>query len=187
MMAPQSRAAIPGITLLFSIVAFVIALCCLLAGTDPNTLKDMELYTLNASMSGPTLLKDLNLPPPDPSFNVSSIFKRDVTDSLNDAASKVENTGKSAASDTSKAVQSGATNTQQKVDDAKQDITDGIKDAKDAAKKAASTIVSTFVNKTIDGLDIQDFYIAHLLTYCEVSEHLALENMTLRPRLTETS
>lgn len=166
MMTLSSRAAIPGVTLIFSIVAFVIALCCLLAGTNPNTLKDMDLYTLNTSMVGPTLLKDMDLPPPDPSFNVTSIFRRDI---LDDAASKVESAGRSAVSDTSKTIQSGAANAQQMVDDAKQEVKDGIKNAKDTMKKAASTIIGTFVNKTIDGLNIDDFYVAHLLTYCEVS------------------
>lgn len=111
-------------------------------------------------------MKDMDLPPPDPSFNVTSIFRRDI---LDDAASKVESAGRSAVSDTSKTIQSGAANAQQMVDDAKQEVKDGIKNAKDTMKKAASTIIGTFVNKTIDGLNIDDFYVAHLLTYCEVS------------------
>ena len=167
----QTRPIIPGITLLCSILAFIIALCCLLAGTNPSTLKGMALYNLNTSMVGPTLLKDMDLPPPNSTLNITSLFKRDV---FSDAANKVESAGQSAASSASHSVQSGGADIQKEVNDAKQEAADAVKQAEDAAKNAASTIVSTFINTTIDSLDIQGFYTAHLLTYCEVSDNVSL-------------
>ena len=167
-MMAQTRPLIPGITLLCSTIAFIIALCCLLAGTNPSTLKGMALYNLNTSMVGPTLLKDMNLPPPDPSLNMSNLFKRDV---FSDAASKVESAGKSAASSAGNSVQSNVADLQKEVNDAKKEVADAAKKAEDAAKNAASTIVSTFINTTINSLDVQEFYTAHLLTYCEVSDY----------------
>ena len=174
-MTVPRRTAIPGVTLVCSIVAFIIALCCLLAGTNPSTLKNMALYNLNTSMVGPTLLKDMNLPPPNPSLNMSSLLKRDVGDALNNAASKIDSAGKSAVSSASSAIQTNAADLQKEVDEAKQEVKDAAQKAEDAAKNAASTIVSTFINTTIEGFDIQGFYTAHLLTYCEVSHTLSVE------------
>ena len=157
-----ARAAISGVALLCSVVAFTIAICCLVAGTNPNTLKGMELYTLNTSMAGPTLLKDLNLPAPNASLNLNQIFGRDILDDAKneaaDAAKDAQNTAQSAA-------QSAKDTARDAVDKANQEL----QAAEDAVKNAAATIVSDFINATIETLNIQQFYVAHLLTYCEVS------------------
>ncbi|KAL6719059.1 hypothetical protein ACLMJK_003294 [Lecanora helva] len=161
------RTVVPAVTLLCSTVAFILALCCLLSGTNPNTLQGMELYNLNTSMVGPSVLKDLNLPPPNSSINMTSLFKRDVGDDLNNAASKIQSAGKSAATSAGHAVQSAGANVQDELNEAKEEVANAVKDAKNAAISAASTIVSTAINETIKNLDIQEFYTAHLLTYCE--------------------
>ena len=163
-MKPQVHLVTAGVAATCSLAAFVLALCCLLAGTDPNTLKGMDLYTLNTTDIGSTVLDTMHLPPADPDLNVTSLFdkpsflnKRDIPSALDKVQDKVE--GK-------------VDDAKQAAKNAKQDVTDAIDNAKDFAKNAASKIVSTFVNTTIDGLDIQNFYVAHLLTYCEVSNAL---------------
>ena len=162
---------IPGVSAICALVAFVIALCCLLAGTDPNTLQHMELYTLNTSTIGPTLLKDMKLPPPDPSLNATSLFggdltnlidKRDLPTSVSDVKDKAESAGASV----NDAVHSEVADAKQAASDLRNNVTDKLDKAEDFAKNAVSKIVSTFVNTTIEELNIQDFYVAHLLTYC---------------------
>lgn len=157
-----THAAIPGVALICSTVAFIIAICCLVAGTNPNTLEGMQLYTLNTSMAGPTLLKDLNLPAPNSSLNLNQIFGRSVLDDAKDKATDAANDAKSTAQG---AAQSAKDTAGDAVDKAQQDL----QAAADAVKNAAATIVSDFINATIETLDIQQFYVAHLLTYCEVS------------------
>ncbi len=157
-----THAAIPGVALICSAVAFIIAICCLVAGTNPNTLKGMELYALNTSMAGPTLLKDLNLPTPNSSLDLNNIFGRSI---LDDAENTASNAAKSAKSTAQGAAQDAKDTAGDAVDKAEQDL----QAAEDAVKNAAATIVSDFINATIETLDIQQFYVAHLLTYCEVS------------------
>ena len=157
-----THAAIPGVALLCSAVAFIIGICCLVAGTNPNTLQGMELYTLNTSMAGPTLLKDLNLPAPNASLDLNQIFTRSILDDAENKASDAANDAKSSAQG---AAQSAKDTAGDAVDKAQQDL----QAAEDAVKNAAATIVSDFINATIETLDIQQFYIAHLWTYCEVS------------------
>ena len=180
-----THAAIPGVALVCSAVAFVIAICCLVAGTNPNTLKGMELYTLNTSLAGPTLLKDLNLPAPNSSLDLNQIFGRSILDDAKDKASDVANDAKSTAQG---AAQSTKDTAGDAVDKAQQDL----QAAEDAVQNAAATIVSDFINATIETLDIQQFYVAHLLTYCEVSskpheEYLSLSNFQLLERHDLTS
>ena len=157
-----THAAIPGVALVCSAVAFIIAICCLVAGTNPSTLNGMELYTLNTSMAGPTLLKDLNLPAPNASLDLNRIFGRSILDDAKDKASDAANDAKNTAQG---AAQSAKDTAGDAVDKAQQDL----QAAEDAVKNAAATIVSDFINATIETLDIQQFYVAHLLTYCEVS------------------
>ena len=156
-----THAAIPGVALLCSTVAFIIAICCLVAGTNPNTLQGMQLYTLNTSMAGPTLLKDLNLPAPNASLNLNQIFGRSILDDAKDKASD-------AAKDAQNATQAAAQTAKDTAGDAVDKVNQEVQAAEDAVKNAAATIVSDFINATIETLDIQQFYIAHLLTYCEV-------------------
>ena len=157
-----THAAVPGVAFICSAVAFIVGICCLVAGTNPNTLKGMELYTLNTSMAGPTLLKDLNLPAPNASLNLNQIFGRGILDDAKDKVSDAANDAKSTAQG---AAQSAKDTAGAAVDNAQQDL----QAAEDAVKNAAATIVSDFINATIETLDIQQFYVAHLLTYCEVS------------------
>lgn len=157
-----TNAAIPGVALICSAVAFIIAICCLVAGTNPKTLNGMELYTLNTSMAGPTLLKDLNLPAPNASVDLNQVFGRSILDDAKNKASDAANDAKSTAQGAAKSAKDTAGNA---VDKAQQEL----QAAEDAVKNAAATIVSDFINATIETLDIQQFYVAHLLTYCEVS------------------
>ena len=170
-MKPVTSMLIPGVSAVCALVAFIIALCCLLAGTDPNTLRHMELYTLNTSTIGPTLLKDMKLPPPDPSLNVTSLFGGDLTSlidkrDLPTSVSDIKDEAESAAASASNAVHSGAADAKQVASDLKNNVTDKLDKAGDVAKNAVSKIVSTFVNTTIEEVNVQDFYVAHLLTYC---------------------
>ena len=158
-----THAAIPGVALICSAVAFIIAICCLVAGTNPKTLNGMELYTLNTSMAGPTLLKDLNLPAPNASVDLNQILGRSILDDAKNKASDAANDAKSTAQGAAQNAKNTAGNA---VDKAQQEL----QAAEDAVKNAAATIVSDFINATIETLDIQQFYVAHLLTYCEVSE-----------------
>ena len=157
-----THAAIPGVALVCSAVAFIIAICCLAAGTNPNTLNGMELYTLNTSMAGPTLLKDLNLPAPNASLDLNNIFGRSILDDAKNAASD-------AANDATSTAQGAAQSAENTAGDAVNKTEQDLQAAEDAVKNAAATIVSDFINATIETLDIQQFYVAHLLTYCEVS------------------
>ena len=159
-----THAAIPGVALLCSAVAFIIAICCLVAGTNPNTLQGMQLYTLNTSMAGPTLLKDLNLPAPNASLGINQVFGRGI---LDDAKNKASDAAKSAQN----AAQGAAQTAKDATGDAVDKVNQEVQSAEDAVKNAAATIVSDFINATIETLDIQQFYIAHLLTYCEVRQN----------------
>lgn len=167
------RAAIPGIALVCSMVAFILAMCCLLAGTNPNTLPNMQLYTLNASRIGPTIQRNMGLPPPDPSFNFSTLLPRDITDKITGATASIDNVGSDiidhapdAIKDPKAAIEKLKTNITEAVNVGKQELESMASDIKSSAKNATAKIVSTFVNETIETLNIQDVYLAHLLTYC---------------------
>ena len=169
------RAALPGAALLCSLVAFALALCCLLAGTSPKTLQGMELYTLNTSKIGPTLLRELHLPAADPSFNISNLVPRfDVPGDLESAGQAITDTGSNLvdeASDLIKdpkaALQDIKDNITHAVDKAKQEVKDEVAKVEGAVKNATAGIVSLAINETIQHLHIQDFYVAHLMVFCE--------------------
>lgn len=135
----------------------------------------MELYTLNTSQIASTLVRDMQLPQADPSFNFSTLIPRDALDSaLSNAESSITNTGNSLADDAANlvkdptaAIKDLKNNISQSVEQAKQQVSDITSKVEDAAKNATGEIVSLFINETIQSLHIQDFYIAHLLTYCE--------------------
>ncbi|KAL8830626.1 MAG: hypothetical protein Q9191_001327 [Dirinaria sp. TL-2023a] len=169
------RAVLPGVAVLCSLVAFILALCCLLAGTNPNTLQHMELYTLNTSKIASTLVRDLHLPQADPSFNFSSLVPRDALDSaLSSAEGNITHLGSNVASEASNlaknptgAINDLKNNITQSITQAKQEVSDAVSKAEDALKNATGEIVSTFINETLQTLHVHDFYIGHLLTYCE--------------------
>ena len=168
------RAALPGISLLCGIAAFVLAMCCLLAGTNPKTLPNMELYTLNTSRIGSTIQSSLGLPPPDPSFNFSTMLPRDISDTFDKASDAIQTKGsditddaKDAIKDPAAAIKNLKASINDTVTEGKQQLDAAASKVKDAAKNATSKIVSTFINKTMESLTIGDFYASHLLTYCE--------------------
>ncbi|KAL8867354.1 MAG: hypothetical protein Q9174_005719 [Haloplaca sp. 1 TL-2023] len=167
------RAALPATVLLSSIIAFALAICCLLAGTNPKTLQNMQLFTLNTSGIGSHIQRQMGLPPPDSAFNLSSVLlPRDLPEELEDAdellsGRSIISDAAQATKDPKKAIDSVKANVTAAIDDGKKTITSVAKGAKDKAKNATAKIVSTFINETIDTLGIQDFYQAHLLTYCE--------------------
>lgn len=170
------RAALPGTVLLSSIVAFSLAICCLLAGTNPSTLPNMQLYILNTSKIGPSISRQMGLPAPDPNFNFKSIFSRDVSAKLDDAKAPVSIQSRDITGDVGSAIQ----NPKGALDNVGSTVTSTVSNGRgaiqsaaaaadklgDKAKNATGEIVSTFINETISTLGIQDFYIAHLLTYC---------------------
>lgn len=172
-----SCAVLPGIAFLCSMVAFILALCCLLAGTNPDTLKHMELYTLNTSKIASTLVNDLHLPPVDPSskFSISiphigldSVFsnvEESITNQGNNLASEVVNPIK----DLPAAIRNLKNNITQSVEHARLEVSDVVSKVETAIRNAISDIVSLIVNGTIQAFHIQDFYVAHLLTCCEGS------------------
>ena len=174
-MLTSYRALLPGIALLCSLVAFILALCCLLAGTNPDTLPNMELYTLNASKIASTLVRDMHLPQTDPSFNFSTLIPRsDLDSALSNAGNSITNQGNNLASEASNfakdptaAIEGLKKNITQSVEQGKQELSDAVSKAEGAVKNATSEIVSAFINETVQSFHIQDFYIAHLLTYCE--------------------
>ena len=174
-MLTSYRAALPGVTLLFSLVAFILALCCLLAGTNPQTLKGMELYTLNTSKIAATLVRDMHLPQADPSFNISTLLPRDdLKSALSSAEQTVTDQGNHLASEASNFVKNPTAaisdlknNITKSVDQAKQEVSDAVSKAEGAVKNATGQIVSAFINETIQSFHVHDFYVAHLLTYCE--------------------
>ena len=135
----------------------------------------MELYILNTSKIGPTLLRSMHLPPPDPSSNFSTLIPRDALDSaLSNAKDSLNDKGKDLADnagdlikDPTAAIKDLKNNITQSVDDAKKQVQDAASKAEDTLKNATGRIVSTLINETIEGFHIHDFYIAHLLTYCE--------------------
>lgn len=169
------RAALPGVAAICSLIAFVIALCCLLAGTNPSTLHHMELYTLNTSKIAPTLIRTMGLTPLNHSLDMDSLIPRDALDSaLSKAKDGVDDIGDNIAEDASDlvkdpkaAIENLKKNITQSVDQAKQQVSTAVSKAEDAVKNATNDIVTAFVNETIEISDIQDFYVAHLLTYCE--------------------
>ncbi|KAL8940342.1 MAG: hypothetical protein Q9216_002854 [Gyalolechia sp. 2 TL-2023] len=169
------RAAFPGVALLCSLVAFILALCCLLAGTNPVTLQGMELYTINTSRIATTLVRTLHLPPADASFNTSSLVPQidlgssfsSLDDSLESLGDNLGGTLTSLGKNPKSALDGIKNNITKSVDQAKQDASDAIDKAGDALKNATGKIVSTFINETLQSFHIHDFYIGHLLTYCE--------------------
>ena len=169
------RAFLPGVALLCSLAAFILALCCLLAGTNPNTLKGMELYTLNTSRVAATLVRDMHLPASNGPLNFSTLIPRaDLDSAVSSAESSITNKSDSLVSEAgnivsnpSAAIQELKNNITQSVDQAKSQVSDAVSKAEDSVKNATSEIVSTFINETIQTFHIHDFYIGHLLTYCE--------------------
>ncbi|KAI4242959.1 MAG: hypothetical protein LQ352_007136 [Teloschistes flavicans] len=135
----------------------------------------MELYTLNTSRIVSTLVRDMHLPQVDPSFNLSSLVPRgDLNSALssaedglsavgNDLGSSLTSLGK----DPKAAIDSIKKNITQSVDHAKQEVSDAISKAEGAVKNATGEILSAFINETIQSFHIHDFYLGHLLTYCQ--------------------
>ncbi|KAL8880000.1 MAG: hypothetical protein Q9192_008113, partial [Flavoplaca navasiana] len=117
----------------------------------------------------------MGLPPPDSSFNLSSVLlPRDIVEDvestselLSARSEKVIDDAVQAIKDPKATIDGLKTNITATVDDGKKKLTSAAKDVKNKAKNATAKIVSTFINETIDTLGIQDFYQAHLLTYCE--------------------
>ncbi|KAL8788309.1 MAG: hypothetical protein Q9195_007365 [Heterodermia aff. obscurata] len=169
------RAVLPGAALLCSLVAFALALCCLLAGTSPNTLQNMELYTLNTSKIGPTLMREMHLPDAPASLNFSSLVPRidvdgalsNANESLTSTASSLESEASDLIKDPAAAIQHIKDNITHAVDQAKQEISDEASKVEGAVKNATQEVVSLAINETIQLLHIQDFYVAHLLVFCE--------------------
>ncbi|KAL9598706.1 MAG: hypothetical protein Q9219_004319 [cf. Caloplaca sp. 3 TL-2023] len=169
------RAAIPGVALLCSLVAFILALCCLLAGTNPATLQGMELYTLNTSRIATTLVRTLHLPPADSSLNMSNLIPHGDLDSSfsgvetslaglgNDLGGTLTSLGKNPKT----AIDGIKKNITSSVDQAKQEVSDTLSKAEDTLKNATGKIVSAFINETLQSFHVHDFYVGHLLTYCE--------------------
>ena len=174
-MLTSYRAVLPGVALLCSVIAFILALCCLLAGTNPDTLQHMELYTFNTSKIAATLIRDMHLPPSNGSFNITTLIPRDgLNSTLSNAENGIDNIGKNLASDAgdfakdpSAAVTDLKNNITQSVDQAKQQVSDAVSKAESALQNATGEIVSAFINETIQTFHVHDFYIGHLLTYCE--------------------
>ncbi|KAL8851781.1 MAG: hypothetical protein Q9221_003295 [Calogaya cf. arnoldii] len=167
------RAALPATALLSSLIAFALAICCFFAGKNPATLQNMELFTINTSRIGPHLQQQMGLPPPDSSFNITSVLlPRDLTDELDEATDSLLDErdlfsdGAKVAKDPKAAIEGVKANLTKSVDDGKKALTSAGNQIKDNAKNATAKIVSTFINETISTLDIQDFYHAHLTTYC---------------------
>ncbi|KAL8652100.1 MAG: hypothetical protein Q9226_004404 [Calogaya cf. arnoldii] len=167
------RAALPATALLSSLIAFALAICCFLAGKNPATLQNMELFTINTSRIGPHLQQQMGLPPPDSSFNVTSVLlPRDIAEEVDNAGDlllderDLLSDGAKVVKDPKAAIEGTKANITKSVDDGKKALTSASNQIKDKAKNATAKIVSTFINKTISTLDIQDFYQAHLTTYC---------------------
>ncbi|KAL8777779.1 MAG: hypothetical protein Q9194_002362 [Teloschistes cf. exilis] len=135
----------------------------------------MELYTLNTSRIAPTLIREMHLPQSDPSFNVSSLVPRgDLNSALSSAEDSLSAVGKDLGSsltslgkDPKAAIDSIKKNMTQTVDHAKQEVTDAISKAEGAVKNATGAILGAFINETIQSFRIHDFYVGHLLTYCQ--------------------
>ena len=174
-MLTSYRAVLPGVAALCSLVAFILALCCLLAGTNPKTLQGMELFTLNTSKLGATIDNDLHLPQSNGSFNFTTLIPRGALDStLSSAQDGLDKMGSNVASDAGNLVKDPTAaitdlknNITQSVSAAKQQVSDEISKAEDALKNATGQIISTFINETIQSFHIHDFYVGHLTTYCE--------------------
>ncbi|KAI4263796.1 MAG: hypothetical protein L6R42_001068 [Xanthoria sp. 1 TBL-2021] len=168
------RAALPATVILSSLIAFALAICCLLAGQNPATLQNMQLFTLNTSRIGPHLQQQMGLPPPDSSFNVTSVLlPRDILDEIDNARDlplderDFFSDGAKAIKDPKGTIDGAKANITASVNDGKKALTSAGNQIKDKAKNATAKIVSTFINETIATLGIQDFYHAHLTTYCE--------------------
>ncbi|KAL8994770.1 MAG: hypothetical protein Q9169_005354 [Polycauliona sp. 2 TL-2023] len=167
------RAALPATVLLSSITAFALAICCLLAGTNPAALPNMQLFTLNTSGIGTHVQRKMGLPPPDSSFNLSGVLlPRDLVEDLEDTSNLLS--ARDLVSDATQVIKDPKAtlgglkpNITAAVNDGKKALTSAAKKVEGKAKNATAKIVSTFINETISTLGIQDFYQAHLLTYCE--------------------
>jgi hypothetical protein len=174
-MLNSNRAALPGIASLCFMVALILTLCCLLAGTNPETLKHMELYTLNTSRIVSTLVDDLHLPSFDPSFDLSTSISHEGFNSVfTHVEESITNQGNSLASEVADSIKNlpvafrnFKNHVTKSVEQAKQEVSDVVSKADGAIKNATSEIVSAFINETIQAFHIHDFYVAHLLTYCE--------------------
>ncbi|KAL8685386.1 MAG: hypothetical protein Q9218_007792, partial [Villophora microphyllina] len=136
----------------------------------------MELYTLNASRIAPTLLHDMHLPQVDPStLNLSSLIPRSDLDSalssaedgLSSIGSDLGGTLTTLGHDPKAAIDAIKDNITHSVDQAKQEVSDAISKAEGAVKNATGKIVSAFINETLQSFHIHDFYVGHLLTYCQ--------------------
>ncbi|CAL8581584.1 hypothetical protein XPA_007273 [Xanthoria parietina] len=169
------RAAVPGVALLCSLIAFILALCCLLAGTNPATLPNMELYTLNTSRIATTLIRNMNLPQVDPSFNLSSLLPRtDIDSAFSSAEKNLDSIGDNLGSTLTSlgknpkaAIDGIKDNVTDSVDEAKKEVSGAISKAQGTVKNATGAIVSAFINETLQSFHVRDFYVGHLLIYCQ--------------------
>ncbi|KAI4118631.1 MAG: hypothetical protein LQ345_001360 [Seirophora villosa] len=169
------RAAVPGVALLCSLIAFILALCCLLAGTNPATLPNMELYTLNTSRIASTLIRNMNLSQVDPSFNLSSLLPRtDIDSAFSSAEKNLDSIGDNLGSTLTSlgknpkaAIDAIKDNVTDSVDEAKKEVSGAISKAQGTVKNATGAIVSAFINETLQSFHVRDFYLGHLLTYCQ--------------------
>ena len=145
------RAALPATMLLSSIVAFALAICCLLAGTNPATLQNMQLFTLNTSGIGTHIQRQMGLPPPDSSFNISGVLlPRGLPEELDSSnellfarSDKLLSDAAQVLKDPKTIVDDLKTNITETVDDGKKKLTSAAKAAKDKAKNATAKVVST--------------------------------------------
>lgn len=145
------RAALPATVLLSSIIAFALAICCLLAGTNPATLQNLQLFTLNTSGIVTHIQRQMGLPPPDSSFNISSVLlPRDIVGDLDSTGEQLSTRSEKLLSDAAQAIRDPKatidglkTNITATVDDGKKKLTSAAKDAKNKAKNATAKIVST--------------------------------------------
>ncbi|KAL8840325.1 MAG: hypothetical protein Q9170_001409 [Blastenia crenularia] len=135
----------------------------------------MELYTINASRIATTILRDMHLPQSNSSLNLSSLVPRgDLDSALSSAEKGLDGIGSdlggaltSLGSNPKAAIEGIKNNITQSVDQAKQEVSDAISKAEGAVKNATGQIVGAFINETIQSVHIHDFYVGHLLTYCE--------------------
>lgn len=144
------RAALPATVILSSLIAFALAICCLLAGQNPATLQNMQLFTLNTSRIGPHLQQQMGLPPPDSSFNVTSVLlPRDILDEIDNARDlplderDFFSDGAKAIKDPKGTIDGAKANITASVNDGKKALTSAGNQIKDKAKNATAKIVST--------------------------------------------
>ncbi|KAL8665147.1 MAG: hypothetical protein Q9168_007769 [Polycauliona sp. 1 TL-2023] len=136
----------------------------------------MQLFTLNTSGIDTHVQRQLGLPAADPSLNVSGVLlPRDLLEDLDETSNQlstrsdksISDAAAQALKDPKAAIEGLKSNVTTTVNDGKKALSSAAQKVEDKAKNATAKIVSTFINETISTLGIQDFYQAHLLTYCE--------------------